>query len=196
MKITKKSISAAAIVVFAIVLAACDTGPSTSKGQQQENQQQKASTESLVNNQPLPHFNYSQARQNYIELETAMANGVQTTSFFFNQGVTDPIGSCPSIGVPIPNTASLSNPQQVVDGSGSGGGGNVTISQMDPIGIYVPSSSTGTFVVCIDAQGKPYADYWEGFVKTVFAPAKWNKETHQVELVGPPSFTFSKKQGG
>jgi hypothetical protein len=47
-------------------------------GQAQENMQQQASTDQLVNNQPLPVFSYSQARQNFIELETAMANGVQT----------------------------------------------------------------------------------------------------------------------
>lgn len=184
------------VVAITIVAAGCSEGPHTSSGQEQEDKQQAESTKSLVNNQPLPHFAYSQARQNMIELETAMANGVQTTSFFFNQGELDPVDSCPSVGVPIPNTASLSNPEQVVTDRGDRNGGNVTISQMDPIGIYVPSSSTGTFVVCIDAQGKPYANYWEGFVKTVFAPAKWNEQTHKVDLVGPPSFTFSTKKGG
>ena len=130
MNITKKYLTVVVVALSALALAACDPGPTTSKGQQQENQQQKQSTESLVNNQPLPHFNYSQARQNFIELETAMANGVQTTSFFFNQGQRDPVNHCPSIGVPLPNTASLSNPQQVVDGSGDRGGGNVTNDRM------------------------------------------------------------------
>ena len=190
------SITLAAIAAGAIFLAACQTGPTVPKGQNLENNQQKTSTESLVNNQPLPHFAYSQMRQNLIEIETAEANGVQTTSFFFNQGQRDPVNHCPSIGVPLPNTASLSNPQQVVDGSGDRGGGNVTIGQMDPNGIYVPASSTGTFVICIDAQGHPYADYWEGFVKTVFAPAKWNTSTHEVELIGPPSFNFTKQRKG
>lgn len=183
------------LMIVGLLAAACSTGPDAPTGQTQENKQQQQSTKSLVNNQPLPHFNYSQARQNLIELETAMANGVQTTSFFFNQGAVDPIDTCPSIGVPIPNTASLSNPQQVIDGSGQYGGGNVTTGQMDPYGVYVPTNSTGTFVVCIDAQGKPYADYWEGFVKTVFAPAKWNEQTHKVELLGPPSFSFSTQKG-
>jgi hypothetical protein len=98
--------------------------------------------------------------------------------------------------VPIPNTASLSNPQQVVTGSNDRGYGLATIGQMDPIGIYTPTSSTGTFVICVDAQGKPYANYWEGVVKTVFAPAKWNTTSHHVELVGPPSFSFTKIKAG
>ena len=184
----------AGVMLVATLATACNEGVKVPTGQAQEDKQQRQSTESLVNNQPLPHFNYSQARQNFIELETAMATGVQSTSFFFNQGAVDPIDTCPSIGVPIPNTASLSNPQQVVTDHNQYGGGNVAIGQMDPIGIYVPSSSTGTFVVCVDAQGKAYANYWEGFVKTVFAPAKWNEQTHKVELVGPPSFAFSTKK--
>jgi hypothetical protein len=65
---------------------------------------------------------------------------------------------------------------------------------MDPNGVYVPESSTGTYVMCIDAQGRPYAQYWEGFVHTVFAPARWDSGSHMVQLVGPPSFEFTKKQ--
>ena len=194
MKLKKTIISIVAVVAILGLTGCTSDTAAQPAGQELENQQQQQSTESLVNNQPLPHFAYSQARQNLIELETAMANGVQTTSFFFNQGVQDPTDTCPSIGVPIPNTASLSNPQQVIYDRGNYNGGNVTTSQMDPMGFYVPSSSTGTFVMCIDAQGKPYPNYWEGFVKTVFAPAKWNYDTHQVELIGPPSFNFSKEK--
>jgi hypothetical protein len=68
---------------------------------------------------------------------------------------------------------------------------DVTLPQIEANGVYTDQSS-GTFVICIDAQGRPYANYWEGFVKTVTGPAEWNAGTHQVELVGPPSFTFTK----
>lgn len=187
----KKRYLSIPLILVGLFVAACAQGPHVPVGQQLENQQQKQATESLVNNQPIPHFAYSQLRQNLIELETALANGVQTTSFFMNQGVADPEGVCPSIGAPIANTSQLSNPQQVVDGSGNNGGGNVTVGQMDPYGIYTPSASSGTFVMCVGADGKPYADYWEGFVRTIFGPAKWNYTTHAPELIGPSSFTFT-----
>ena len=174
------------LVPLAVVLAAC--GGSNPSGQSIENKQQKQDMKSLLLAQPIPHFNFSQIRQNLIELETAQANGVQTTSFFFNQGVADPIQSCPSIGAPIPTTTQLSNPNQVVnDPYGNGG---AVIGQMDPNGTY-SASSTGTYVMCIGANGKPYANYWEGFVQTVFGPAKWNAAAHQIELIGPPSFKFT-----
>lgn len=191
----KKLILGALGLLMIIGVVACNgTGTKVPAGQKLENQQQSADTASIVNNQPIPHFNYSQYRQNLIEIETAQANGVQTTSFFMNQGVPDPIGDCPSIGTPIPNTASLSNPQQIVNAYDQGVSSAV-VSQMDPNGVYTPASSAGTYVICVGADGKPYATYWEGFVYTIFGPAKWNATTHRADLIGPPSFKFTTHQG-
>lgn len=182
----------ALLVSGGVGIGACSYSVPT--GQQAENNQQDQSTQDLVNNQPLPHFTYSQMRQNLTEIETAQATGVQTTSFFFNQGVADPMDSCPSIGVPIAASASLSNPHRV-DKHSATDGGNAVIDQMDPNGVYTPPSTTGTYVVCVDATGTAYTNYWEGFVQTVFAPARWNTTTHKIELIGPPSFKFSKSKG-
>lgn len=63
---------------------------------------------------------------------------------------------------------------------------------MDPNGIYTPSSSTGTFVQCIDATGAIMPMYHEGTVQAVFGPAKWNADTHKIEITGPPSYDFKK----
>lgn len=180
-----KTIISLAALGSAVVLALAGCSSNKSANQAESAQQQNVS-KNLVNNQPIPAFNYSQMRQNLIEVETAEATGVETTSFFFNLGVADPVFSCPSIGVPIPNTASLSNPNQIINDN--------VIAQMDPNGVYAPQASQGTFVICVNAQGKPYAHYWEGYVGAVFAPAVWNKVTHSVDLVGPPSFNFTKSK--
>jgi hypothetical protein len=186
---TKMLVPAVAFVLAVTVsLSAC--GGHSKSGQSLENQQQTQDTTSLVTNQPVPHYNFSQIRQNLIELENAEAQGVQTTTFFFNQGVADPIGECPSIGAPIPTTDQLTNPQQVQQHSDAGGG-NVTIGQMDPDGVY-SGDSTGTYVMCVGADGKPYADYWEGFVQTVFGAAKWDPASRSVQMIGAPSYTFTK----
>lgn len=135
--------------------------------------------------QPIPQFASSQLRQNLIELETAQATTTATTSFFFNQGVQDPISTCPSIGFPIPSTAQLTNPQ------GKYPGKDFTVNQAEATGVYTGDSS-GTYVICIDSAGKAYASYWEGFVNTVTGPASWNVTTHQVELTGTVTGGFSK----
>lgn len=181
-------------VLACIGLAACGGGNAANKAAILEYKQQGQASYTLDLNQPVPHFNFSQLRQNLKELEAAQAQGVQTTSFFFNLGNRDPIQSCPSIGAPIPVTDQLTNPNQVQKDNAApinNGGGNSVVGQEDPTGVY-SGNSAGTYVMCVAPNGSTYADYWEGFVQTVFGPATWNASTHQVQLIGPPSFRFSK----
>ena len=172
----------AAAAIAALSLTACTQ--SGNAGQAAENQAQQHDTTSLVNDQPIPHFNYSQIRQTLIDAETIAADGTQTTSFFFQMGLPDPVFSCPSLGMPVANTAQLSNPQQVV---GTGNSNAVTTGQMDPYGIYAPSASTGTYVICVNSSGAKYLQYWEGDVMTVTSAATWNKATHTITVSGAPT---------
>lgn len=165
-----------------LALAAC-----SSSGTSKESKTASKQLSGFLAAQPVPIFNWSQLRQNLIELETAQANTTATTSFFFNQGVQDPIASCPSIGFPIPSTYQLTNPTKAVDGPGTG---NVTIAQIESTGVYTADTS-GTYVICIDNDGKGYAFYWEGFVSTVTGPATWDDAKHTVTLTGAATGAFS-----
>jgi hypothetical protein len=183
----KKAIAIIVVAGSALALTACESAPSAN---QQEQAQQADIQSTLIKNQPIPFFPLSEYRETLIQVETAEAHGVATTSFFFNQGVREPIFSCPSIGFPIPTTAQLTNPKQVIYNGGNGGGGNVTVDQMDPNGVYT-GESTGTYVECVDPTGVKYAQYWEGFVNTVGAPAHWDGKA--VALDGPPTVVTPKK---
>jgi len=175
----------AAIAVTALCTAsACQNNQPA--GQAQENTAQQADQAALEAAQPIPHYNYSQIRQTLIDAETMAANGTQTTSFFFQQGAPDPVYSCPSLGMPVPNTSSLSNPNQVVPDPNSSSGSEV-IGQQDPDGIYQPAASDGTYVICLNADGAKYLDYWEGNVLTVGGAAEWNTGTHTLKVTGAPS---------
>lgn len=180
------------IAIGAPLSMANSCGNHSSGATKQEQKQQNAISKTLVQNQPLPQFNYSQLRQNLIEVETAEAQGVQTTTFFFNQGSRDPIQTCPSIGAPISTTMQLSNPLQLAS-IGGDHGGTGAIQNLEPTGVYT-GDSTGTYVMCIGSDGKPYANYWEGFVQAVFAPAVWDDATHQVKITGPATFKFTKSK--
>jgi hypothetical protein len=122
-----------------------------------------------------------------IDAETIAADGTQTTSFFFQMGLANPVYSCPSLGEPVANSSSLSNPDQIVNDGYPNGGAAVTIGQMDPDGIYTPSSSSGTYVICLDSAARPYLQYWEGDVMTVSAAAEWDTVTHTVKVIGAPT---------
>ena len=182
-KPSKKQLSAlAAVPVLGLTLglAACNNN---NNGNHAEHVAQQQDTTSLENNQPLPHFNYSQERQNMKDIEAAEAQNVQTTSFFMNFGSPDPVGSCPSIGFGIPDSASLSNPLQTQ----GGGNQDTAIGQMDPTGIYAPVSSAGTFIICLTASGQPYIDRIESSVDTYGGPAAWNYTKHMAQMSGAPT---------
>ena len=179
---------AVAAAAVALSVTGCTHGASVPSGQAQENLQQQQDTQSLVNDQPIPHFTYSQIRQTLIDAETISSDGTQTTSFFFQMGDPDPVFTCPSLGMPVANTAQLSNPQQTVTaGDGAGGYNITTIGQQDPDGIYSPASSTGTYVICVNSSGQKYLEYWEGDVMAVTSAATWDRTTHTIVVSGTPT---------
>lgn len=106
-----------------------------------------------------------------------------TTSFFFLEGIGI-IDSCPSIGFPIPTTSNLSNPTQRVNEHDS------VINQAEATGIYTGDSS-GTYVICVDPNGKPYANYWEGYVKAVTGVAHYDAAKGSIVLDGAPTAEFT-----
>jgi hypothetical protein len=174
------------IAMAVVVLAAC-SGQSNNR-QASVRSDQNASANALAtlqNNQPVPNFNYSQLRQNVIDIQKMLAGTTPTTTFMFNMGVPDPVNSCPSIGFPIAATTELTNPLQT-DKTSAGDGGSAVIAQVDPTGVY-QGDTTGTYIVCLDANGKGFASYWEGFVYAVAGPAKWDPAAHAVVLTGAPS---------
>jgi hypothetical protein len=192
---TRNIAGTAVIAAVALLAAACTSASSTPTGQQQENSAQRQDTTSLVNDQPVPHFNYSQIRQTLIDAETISADGTQTTSFFFQMGDPDPVFSCPSLGEPVANTAQLSNPQQIIEDPYPSGGASVPISQMDPNGIYSPASSSGTYVICVNSSGAKYLQYWEGDVMTVTSAATWDSATHTIRVLGAPTAVIHTANG-
>ena len=178
------AIAALAAVGVVIGVAAC--GPGTASGQALENNASQNIEKTFLLNQPPPHFASSDIRATAISIEAIQALGEQTTSFFFNQGIKDPIMSCPSLGEPVASTSELTNPNQTVSGSDTNGYGLVAIGNMDPNGIYA-GDSTGTYVLCVAKDGTPYAQYWEGFVDAVSGPATWNTGTGQIVVTGAPT---------
>ncbi len=192
MRHTRKILAVAAAGVIAFAIGACSGHGQT--GLQKEHAQQAQDFQSLVNNQPLPHVSWSQERQILIDAETAAANGTQSTSFFFVQGVRDPIFVCPSEGLGVPDTAQLSNPTQIAPISGKYGGGATVLDQADPFGVYSPPNSMGTYVICIGANGKPYLHRGEEFVHTILAPAHWDYVNHTIVVTGAPSYTVKTKR--
>ena len=164
------------LVIGALIGALTACTPSATSNDQKNND---AQLQKYQANQPIPQADWSQYRQSVIDITQAQIHGVATTTFQFNLGVADPIDSCPSIGFPVPSTAQLTNPDQAVS-SGA------TVAQAEPNGVFTGDSS-GTYIVCVDPNGKKYVDYWEGHVKTVGGPAHWDAAKKDIVLDGAPT---------
>jgi hypothetical protein len=174
--------AAGGALVLAVALAACNQPNSNNT----EHTEANAGINQILRNQPVPIFPSSQQRADLIEAEAIMALGSATTSFFFPQGTVvvngkysaPPIKVCPSEGEPIPNTSSLTNPEQQTSG------GDAVVGQMDPDGVYTPAASDGTFVLCDTSTGRQDLSYWEGPVETETGTAVWDDSTGQITAVG------------
>jgi hypothetical protein len=175
---------AALAAAGALVLTGC-TG--SSSGNAADRRTSNSILRQYEISQPVPKFPWSQIRQTAIDVETAQARTTQTTTFFFNQGVADPVQSCPSIGFPVASTTQITNPL-----TPTGYQDSSTVAQIDPNGIYSGDSS-GTYVLCVGGAGKTYGVYWEGFVYAVTGPATFDRSTHDVKMTGPSSFDFKTK---
>lgn len=134
-------------------------------------------------NQPVPEYDWSQYRQTLLDIQNAQVHGQATTSFFFNQGVQQPVFSCSSIGFPVPSTAQLTNPEQRVWYQA---GGSLVLPQMEQSGVYT-GDSTGTYTVCVAPNGTAYVKYWEGFIDTIGGPAHWDSTQDTIVLDGDPT---------
>lgn len=198
-----KNISKKAGVILAIgvvgavgipVIASADSGSSFLNDQITSG---RAFTQ-LQQAQPTPTFKWSQERETLIDIEIAQANDTQTTTFGFNQGISAPAWSCPSLGVPIASDTQLTNPSSVYDDPypsvQDGNGASDVVPQGDPTGVYT-GASTGTYVLCIAPDGSKYVQYWEGFVDSVTGPAVWNASTGNIQLTGPSTVQVKTKVG-
>ena len=187
MKFNRKFAAITAAAFLSLGLAACTSG--SHAGTNVEQNTEGAQATQYSQSQPIPFFKWSLERQILIDAETASAQGDQSTSFFFNFGVQDPVFVCPSLGMAVPDTSQLSNPEQVVSNRQNKrlpSGDWTNMPQADPFGIYTPATSDGTYVICL-INGKPILQRAEETVHTVMAPATWDAGKHQIVVTGNPT---------
>jgi hypothetical protein len=189
MKINRKWTAAAVLgAAAAVSVAACT-----------QSQGGGAASEAVQSNQIQAHYQQiqppyaatgvSEYRANLNAAEATQTLGINTTSFFFNLGQQAPFFSCPSHGGAVPNTAQLTNPDQVQPDPNQSAG-SVVIGNMDPNGVYSPTSSSGTYVMCVNGAGQEYLVYWEGDVLQVNGNARWNASLNGgkggIQVTGAP----------
>lgn len=70
-----------------------------------------------------------------------------------------------SLGYGVPFSAQYTNPIKFVDDpNGSWDAGSIVIPQADPNGLYMPTSSSATWLLMLDEEGKPHPVYIEPLI--------------------------------
>lgn len=187
--------------MLAITVSACGssgTDSTSSTGNDINNAAQTKDDTQLAYVEPLPYFPFSQIKQNLIDIEAINALGINSTTFFFIQGIDHPIYQCASIGVPVPATDQLSNPvtaQWSNNTYNNEGIAGVTVGQAEPEGVFT-GDTTGTYSLCTDpaAAAAQLEGYDEGLTVSLTAPAYWDTKAEDglpaghIHLNGAPVF--------
>lgn len=158
---------AALIMVLALSLSAfaltgCDESASTSTATTKEAEMVNQQDTIYLNGQPVHIYDYSIPRdlfQQFYDYQTKEA--VNTYSI-----ISDINGNVyyegPTMGYPIPYNSQLTNPEKTERHRGDYEGGNVTLPQAEPNGLYTSPTTNATIVMFIDsASGKLMPVYTE-----------------------------------
>ena len=161
------------IILFGLVLAACDVSTQDSKDAKLVNDQQAH----YAKVQPIPYFDFSMDRDTLVQIYKAKNEARQTHSVVAS--MTGAIlWDCPSIGFPIPADTQLTNPlvgtgRYIYDENGQ----NRTwvegiVEQAEPNGLFSSKNTDATFVQCVGPDGSVSPIYTEQKVTTFPFPVK------------------------
>jgi len=176
------------VVLLAPLLLGNNEGSGCDDSTQKERKQVEQQQERYVTVQPPPYFEWSLERHLLTELYKARNNSVATYTYVRNQYTGKVMSWCPSIGFPISAATQLTNPMAVPIGH------SVSVPQAEPNGLYTPAASRGTFVMCLNKDGKVVPRYHEEDVEAFLTPMI-EKDGMLVEADGAvPSVTIDPKR--
>lgn len=161
-----RRITVGALLALCLLGAACTKTNNTRKASQNgrdESEQVATGFSRVIDSQQIPVFDWSQERQTLIDILSVRAEGSHGTAVAMTIDGTL-LWWCPTTGAPIPSTYQLSNPEAFVDPPDRGGQTDVLVPQGEPTGVY-PGDSQATYVLCLDDNGKAFAQYEEANVR-------------------------------
>lgn len=149
------SIAVALMIVFLVTVVASGCGNASVKAENQAVQRQQTVYNKT---QPAPFFEYSLARDLWIQFYTAQNKAVSTWTY-----ITDMTGQMrfetPSQGYPIPMDTQLTNPLQAIGDSSAG----FVVEQPEPNGLFTSKNTNATIIMALNPDGTFSPVYTEQF---------------------------------
>ena len=177
------------VVALCCMADSCDNQPSARSKEASIVEKQN---QIYVATQPPPVFDWSLERHLLTELYKARNNAVATYSYVRNQYTGKVMSSCPSVGFPISAATQLTNPQMIAAKEYQTG--VLALPQAEPNGLFTPAESRGTYVMCLNKDGKVTPRYYEQDVEAYVTPMR-EVDGQLVEVEGAKaSITIDPKQ--
>lgn len=170
MKKRTKIIGAIALLAtlsLGVVVGCTQDDKAQSAGNSVKDQQTNVakSLERQNKSQPGRVYDYSEIKSVMQNVQDIQAGGAASTTAFYLEGV-GMIGWCPSKGVSVSDGWQLTPSRQWVDMPGDKTREWKEIDQAEATGVYPTGTSSGTYTLCVDDNGKEFLKYWEGYVDT------------------------------
>lgn len=177
-------------ILFLAAFLVIATGCASESDTKERADVERAQTQ-IVRNQPPPQFDFSLERHLLTELYKARNNAVATYSYVRNQYTGKVTSWCPSIGFPIPADTQLTNP---VKPGIENNAGSYVIEQAEPNGLYTSKNTRGTYVMCVNREGKVEPRYHEADVEAYLTPMREENGMLVAVEGAKPAFTIDPKR--
>jgi len=151
------------IVLFAVMMVACENRPEKASSDIEQAKQTEIALSEAQRQIGMPNINNFQQRKLMKWIyELADKEDLITYAYIKAEylGKLIFVGKC--LGYGIPFSAQFTNPEKVVHKCTYQGGSFGTLPQADPNGLFMPTTSSATWLIMIDpADGKPRPLYFE-----------------------------------
>lgn len=161
-RMTKRSLGAVlAVILAALALAACG-GSTGSSGQTSEGNTQQSNYDRLVSQDPAHTMKVSPTRKTINRWIDTWGKDPNKLAYVYLQNANgDMIGYYVLKGLPVSYCTSLTPNYKIYDGSGSDGGGNLSLPAPSIDGVYYSGGECNTYYG-FDATTGAYIEYTAG----------------------------------
>lgn len=171
-------------IIGSLIILGCEPTPD-----QKDSATVQSQMDIYQRNQPIPILQYSQDRDNLIQIYQMKATEARVTHAVVRGITGEYLWDCPSVGFPLPADTQLTNPL-VTDWRTSGG---AVIEQAEPNGLFTSKNTDGTYVLCVLSDGSVSPQYTEMKAETFTRPISVDEKGKVRFIDGVPSMVLKKK---
>lgn len=171
---TNRLAAVAVLAAATLALGGCNSG---SPGDNSEKAFTDRSQQHFDIAQPPHQYDASQARNNLLAAQDAMAEGANSWTVQTVPGVGITF-QCPSVGMPVPFSAQITNPMKINNQHST----TVTLPQQEPYGLYAPDNVSATYGNCVLPDGSIGIFYSEPDLTTFLFDVDCDPATKQCKV--------------